>query len=97
MITVVTDNLDEHTIFVSYSFYVGEGLLKDPLRWRKIYERMYVVSVLRGKPLVPFQFDLNLCFGFLSSSCIYIPPFTGRTPELPPRAPRCLNTVNHLS
>ena len=26
MITVVTDNLDEHTIFVSYSFYVGEGL-----------------------------------------------------------------------
>ena len=24
MITVVTDNLDEHTIFVSYSFYVGD-------------------------------------------------------------------------
>ena len=27
MITVVTDNLDEHTIFVSYSFYVGECLI----------------------------------------------------------------------
>ena len=26
MIAVVTDNLDEHTIFVSYSFYSGEGL-----------------------------------------------------------------------
>ena len=24
MIIVVTDNLDEHTIFVSYSFYVGD-------------------------------------------------------------------------
>ena len=29
MITVVTDNLDEHTIFVSYSFYVGDFLWKD--------------------------------------------------------------------
>ena len=46
MITLVTDNLDEHTIFVSYSFYVGEGLLKDPLRWRKNYERMYYTKNL---------------------------------------------------
>ena len=29
MTTVVTDNLDEHTIFVSYSFYVGDCLTYD--------------------------------------------------------------------
>ena len=33
MIAVVTDNLDECNIFVSYSFYGGKGLLKDSLWW----------------------------------------------------------------
>ena len=47
---------------------------------------MSVVSALRGKPLVPFQFDLNLCFGFLACCTVYNPPFTGGTP-VPPCKP----------
>ena len=43
MITVVTDNLEEHTIFVSYSFYCGDCLTyntdKGPLHWRMFTER----------------------------------------------------------
>ena len=39
MITVVTDSLDEHTIFVSYSFYGGDCLFE-------IYERMYYTKNL---------------------------------------------------
>ena len=44
MITVVTDNLDEHTIFVSYSFYVGEGLF-DKIQ---IMNRMYCTKNLKN-------------------------------------------------
>ena len=39
MIIEVTDNLDEHTIFVSYSFYVGDCLWKD-LRKNVLYEEL---------------------------------------------------------
>ena len=39
MITVVTDNLDEHTIFVSYSFYASDCLWKD-LRKNVLYEEL---------------------------------------------------------
>ena len=51
MITVVTDNLDEHTIFVSYSFYVGEGLFDQ----RKIMNRMYCTKNLKN-----LLFDIKL-------------------------------------
>ena len=51
MITVVTDNLDEHTIFVSYSFYVGEGLFDK----RKIMNRMYFTKNLKN-----LLFDIKL-------------------------------------
>ena len=51
MITVVTDNLDEHTIFVSYSFYVGEGLFDK----RKIMNRKYCTKNLKN-----LLFDIKL-------------------------------------
>ena len=51
MITVVTDNLDEHAIFVSYSFYVGEGLFDK----RKIMNRMYCTKNLKN-----LLFDIKL-------------------------------------
>ena len=51
MTTVVTDNLDEHTIFVSYSFYVGEGLF-DKIQ---IMNRMYCTKNLKN-----LLFDIKL-------------------------------------
>ena len=51
MIIVVTDNLDEHTIFVSYSFYVGEGLF-DKIQ---IMNRMYCTKNLKN-----LLFDIKL-------------------------------------
>ena len=64
MITVVTDNLDEHTIFVSYSFYVGEGLFDK----RKFMNRMYCTKNLKN-----LLFDIKLIA--ISTKEISIPLF----------------------